>query len=96
MPRQLAIELLVGGFFPACELTDRPQRRRQSGFQEIGLPFETDVAITRHLAAFLSAQSRSTGEAASPTHVLFNGGVFKADVLRSPILSTLGRWFCGG
>ena len=89
----MAIELLVGGFFPACELTDQPQRGRQSGFQEIGLPFETDVAITRHLAAFLSAQSRSTGEAAAPTHMLFNGGVFKADVLRSRILSTLGRWF---
>ena len=25
--------------------------------------------------------------------MLFNGGVFKADVLRSRILSTLGRWF---
>ena len=56
----MAIELLVDGFFPACELTDKPQRGRQSGFHEIGLPFETDVAITRHLAAFLSAQSRST------------------------------------
>ena len=93
VPRQMAIELLVGGFFPACELTDKPKRGRQSGFQEIGLPFETDVAITRHLASFLSAQSRSTGEAAAPTHMLFNGGVFKADVLRSRILSTLGRWF---
>ena len=91
--RQMAIELLVGGFFPACELADKPKRGRQSGFQEIGLPFETDVAITRHLASFLSAQSRSTSKAAAPTHILFNGGVFKADVLRSRILSTLGRWF---
>jgi hypothetical protein len=91
--RPMAIELLVGGFFPDCELTDRPKRGRQSGFQEIGLPFETDVAITRHLASFLAAQARSAGEPASPTHVLFNGGVFKADVLRSRVLSTLGRWF---
>jgi hypothetical protein len=93
VPRQLVIELLVSGFFPACELTEKPKRGRQSGFQEIGLPFETDVAITRHLAAFLLAQSRSAGEAAAPTHLLFNGGVFKADVLRARILSTLGQWF---
>ena len=93
--RQMAIELLVGGFFPECQLADKPKRGRQSGFQEIGLPFETDVAITRHLASFLAAQTRSTGEAAAPTHVLFNGGVFKGDVLRSRILSTLGRWFTG-
>jgi hypothetical protein len=93
VPRQMAIDLLVGGFFPECELTDKPKRGRQSGFQELGLPFETDVAIIRHLAFFLSAQARSTGEAATPTHVLFNGGVFKADVLRERILSTLGRWF---
>jgi hypothetical protein len=93
VPRQMAIELLVGGFFPECELSDKPQRGRQSGFQEIGLPFETDVAVTRHVASFLASQARSTGESAGPTHVLFNGGVFKADVLRSRVLDTLGRWF---
>jgi hypothetical protein len=93
VPRSMASELLVGGFFPECELADKPKRGRQSGFQEIGLPFETDVAITRHLAAFLAAQARSTGEPAAPTHVLFNGGVFKADVLRSRILGVLGHWF---
>ena len=27
VPRQMAIELLVDGFFPACELTDKPQAR---------------------------------------------------------------------
>ena len=91
--RQMATALLVDGFFPECALTDKPQRGRQSGFQEIGLPFETDVAITRHLAAFLTLQAKSTGEAVAPTHVLFNGGVFKADVLRSRILNALGQWF---
>ena len=29
--------------------------KRASGFREIGLPFESDTAITRHLAAFLQA-----------------------------------------
>lgn len=92
VPRDLATSLLTGGFFPACELSDKPQRVRASGFQEIGLPFESDVAITRHLAAFLSAHARDEDEEVYPTHVLFNGGVFKADTLRSLVLSELSRW----
>jgi hypothetical protein len=92
VPRDLAVELLASGFFPAGALADRPQRRRASGFQEIGLPFEADVAITRHLAAFLTAHAGEAAGSAAPTHVLFNGGVFKADVLRSLVLERLGAW----
>jgi molecular chaperone DnaK (HSP70) len=94
--RQQATDLLVDGFFPICQLTDRPQRRRVSGFQEIGLPFESDTAITRHLAAFLNADAPSSGDAARPTHVLFNGGVFKAAALRDRVHEVLGQWFGGG
>ena len=92
VPRSLAIELLVGGFFPKCALSDRPQRRRSSGFQEIGLPYQADVAITRHLAAFLTAHGGDNNHPVAPTHVLFNGGVFKADAFRSLILERLGEW----
>ena len=88
LPRAEAAGALLDGFFPVCERTDRPARRRASGFREIGLPFETDAAVTRHLAAFLGQQ----GEAA-PTHVLFNGGVLKAGALRARLLETLARWF---
>ncbi|TWT32323.1 Chaperone protein DnaK [Posidoniimonas corsicana] len=96
VPSDLASELLVGGFFPSCQLTDKPQRQRASGFQDIGLPFESDVAITRHLAAFLTAHAGDQGEAAYPTHVLFNGGVFKADALRSLVLGALRDWSPAG
>jgi hypothetical protein len=92
VPRSLAIDLLVGGFFPKCSLSDRPQRRRASGFQEIGLPYQSDVAITRHLAAFLTAHTGESNPSARPTHVLFNGGVFKADAFRSHLLERLGEW----
>jgi hypothetical protein len=30
-----------------------------------------------------------------PTHVLFNGGVFKGEVLRARLLEVLGEWFGG-
>ncbi|TWT65887.1 Chaperone protein DnaK [Posidoniimonas polymericola] len=90
--REDAVRLLADGFFPGCGLGDKPQRQRASGFQEIGLPFESDVAITRHLAAFLSAHGDDQTRAAFPTHVLFNGGVFKGDMLRTRVLDTIGGW----
>ncbi|HUT11781.1 MAG TPA: Hsp70 family protein [Thermoguttaceae bacterium] len=86
-------ELLVDGFFPRCKLTDRPARRRASGFQEIGLPFESDTGVTRHLAAFLQAHGDDPTRPVQPTRVLFNGGVFKADVLRERLLEVLSDWF---
>jgi len=86
-------DLLVDGFFPRCKLADRPARQRVSGFQEIGLPFESDTAVTRHLAAFLASHGPADDEPVRPTHVLFNGGVFKAEMLRSRLLEVLGGWF---
>jgi hypothetical protein len=90
--RDGASSLLLDGFFPECRITDRPARRRSSGFQEIGLPFESDTAVTRHLAAFLSAHGKADGQAVQPTHVLFNGGVFKADAFRQRVLDVLTSW----
>ena len=88
-------QLLVDGFFPHCQIGDRPARRGVSGFRELGLPYEADTAVTRHLAAFLQAHGRRAGEPVRPTHVLFNGGVFKADALRSRLLEVLREWFAG-
>jgi hypothetical protein len=93
--REAATTLLVDGFFPACSVSDRPARRRQSGFQEIGLPFESDTAITKHVAAFLSAHGESPETPVRPTHVLFNGGVFKSQALRSRLLDVVSGWFAG-
>ncbi|MCP3963958.1 MAG: Hsp70 family protein [bacterium] len=79
--------MLVDGFFPSCRLDERPARQRGSGFLEVGLPFESDAAITRHLAHFLDRQDTR------PSHVLFNGGVFKSQALRERLLTVLGSWY---
>lgn len=89
--REGLTRLLLEGFFPHCAVTDRPARQRMSGFQEIGLPFESDTAVTRHVAAFLQGQGDQ--QPVRPSHVLFNGGVFKADVLRDRLMDVLGTWF---
>ena len=86
--------LLTDGFFPTAKLSDQPERRRVSGFREIGLPFETDTAVTRHLAGFLSAQGEQ-GAAARPTHLLFNGGVFKSPIFRQRVSEVIAGWFKG-
>jgi len=91
--RQAVIDLLVNGFFATCELGDRPTRQRRSGFQEIGLPFEADTAITKHIAAFLSEQGDGSIDGTRPTRVLFNGGVFKSGRLQQAIMEQLANWF---
>ncbi len=91
--RSAVSELLLEGFFPRCKISDRPEQKRVSGFREIGLPYQSDTAVTRHLAAFLQVQGRDEGKAVRPTHVLFNGGVFKAEALRGRLLDVLGGWF---
>lgn len=91
--RRQVRELLVEGFLPACQADDRPERRRTSGFQQIGLPFETDTGITRHLAEFLGTHAGEGEAAVRPTHVLFNGGVFKGEALRERVMGVLASWF---
>ena len=89
MERSQAAEVLLTGFFPDATLSDRPQRPRSSGFRELGLPWEADTAVTRHLAAFLA----TSGNDSPVSHVLFNGGVFRSPLLRQRLLDQLQQWF---
>ncbi|HSB17235.1 MAG TPA: Hsp70 family protein [Bryobacteraceae bacterium] len=95
--------ILLDGFFPQTSSNDMPQRRR-AGLQELGLPYAADAAITRHLARFLRQQASSAEHGsvrrgpsglACPTHVLFNGGVLRAGLVRERLLSTLNVWLDG-
>ena len=95
-------QVLVDGFFPKVASSEMPARQRRIGFQELGLPYAADAAITRHLARFLSRQVQDSPELekirrgrsglACPTHVLFNGGVMKAAVLRDRLIEVLNDW----
>lgn len=91
--RDAVLQLLSDGFFPECKVGDKPARNRVSGFQEIGLPYEADAAVTKHLAAFLQSHGNAETGPVRPTHVLFNGGVFKADPFKTRLLETLKAWF---
>jgi Hsp70 protein len=95
-------QVLIEGFFPRVAGSELPARQRRVGFQELGLPYAADPAVTRHLARFLSEQVRNSPESAGirrgpsglacPTHILFNGGVMKAAVLRDRVVEVLNSW----
>lgn len=87
--RDHVASLLVDGFFPRCNADEGPERRHASGFQEIGLPYESDTAVTRHIAAFLSHHPEPNQ---GVRHVVFNGGVFKSHALQERMMSVLNSW----
>jgi hypothetical protein len=98
-------QTILDGFFPQAQRTDRPVSRARVGLTQLGLPYAQDAAVTRHLAAFLGRQLSALNELEGvqnplpegasflhPTAVLFNGGVFKSDLLASRILDTVNGW----
>ncbi|HMO52275.1 MAG TPA: Hsp70 family protein [Kiritimatiellia bacterium] len=93
LTRDQVEQVLLDGFLPACALTDGPVKRPASGFKQLGLPYESDPAISRHLARFLSEQGGLEHRDIRPSHIVFNGGVFKAPALKSRLRDILGAWF---
>lgn len=94
-------QVLIDGFFPECPADVEPQRQRAAGFQELGLPYAADPAVSKHLAAFIRRNAeviaertpaRKKKKLSQPTAVLFNGGVFKAASLQERMLSILNQW----
>ncbi len=95
--------VLADGFFPEVIVGDLPQTARRTGLTQMALPYAQDPAVTRHLAAFLTRQAGALAKQptpvtmsgrtfAHPTAVLFNGGVFKAGLLKERIMKVLNDW----
>jgi hypothetical protein len=61
-------------------------KTRRSALSEMALPYASDARITAHLAHFVKQGG------AAPTHVLFNGGVLRAGLVRDRILTSLNLW----
>ena len=86
--REEALELTLDGFLPVCDLHDEPKEEKRSLFRELGLPYVSDPAVTRHLAAFLHAN-----EDARPDAILFNGGFFIPEICRARVADVVERWY---
>jgi len=105
LTREEVSTFILDGFFPQVEASARPAVRARAGLTQLGLPYAQDAGITRHLAAFLARQLGATAELEGyagsqsadatflhPTAVLFNGGVFKSDLLAQRIMGTINDW----
>jgi hypothetical protein len=89
---------LFEGFFPLVPAGAEPVRGARVGLHEMGLPYVSDPAISRHLAAFLkrhvpAGDGDGSGAAAAPQAILFNGGVFQPEALRVRLLEVLRHWY---
>jgi len=89
---------IFGGFFPDAPFDAEPAKGARVGLQEMGLPYVSDPAISRHLAAFVRQHLHDfEGEIpeASTTidAILFNGGVFQPQVLRDRLVDVMRPWF---
>ena len=95
LTRQEVEQILLEGFCPSGELTDTPRPAARMGIREIGLPYDADPAVTRHLAGFLHRHVGAQGAdsaVAFPAAVLFNGGVMKSPLLQQRLLGLLSKW----
>ncbi len=85
--REEALELALEGFLPFTERGETPKEEARSLFRELGLPYVSDAAVTRHLNAFLEPLG------ASPDAILFNGGFFIPGILRERVADVVARWY---
>jgi molecular chaperone DnaK (HSP70) len=85
--REEALELALEGFLPFSERGEGPKEEKRSLFRELGLPYVTDPAVTRHLNAFLEPAGQV------PDAILFNGGFFIPEILRDRVADVVGKWY---
>ncbi len=80
--------IVLDGFLPIVDADAVPQRAR-GALVAFGLPYERDVAITRHVATFLR---RHLPAGSWPGAVLLNGGVFRASRMADRVVGALAAW----
>lgn len=101
LTRKEVIDLLSNGFLPLTKANQMPSRSRSSGLREVGLPYASDPAITKHLAEFLrnaaiaaeTSASKRSSALARPDVILFNGGFCIPEITRQRIVDAIANWF---
>ncbi|HYP26269.1 MAG TPA: Hsp70 family protein [Blastocatellia bacterium] len=107
LTREEVEQTILEGFLPLTHLNDFPARDRRAGLRELGLPYASEPAITKHLAEFLVKSARAdedggepvppdargSGALARPDAILFNGGFFAPEALRERVAQSIANWF---
>jgi molecular chaperone DnaK (HSP70) len=91
-------QLVLEGFLPLTGLDEVPERKRGSAVVAFGLPYTSDPAISKHIAAFLQQHQQAMQEALGagatplPDAVLLNGGLFRSPLIVRRLLALLSAW----
>jgi molecular chaperone DnaK (HSP70) len=99
LTREEVLQILTAGFLPITAPDDMPAPGRPTGLRELGLPYASDPAITKHLAAFLTQAAVAMNgfsenpRLVRPDIVLFNGGFCVPSVTRERIVEAISSWF---
>ncbi len=79
---------ITEGFFPVISFEECLKKTTgTTGIREMGLPFEDDPCITRHIGSFIARHSEKL-----PDIILFNGGTLKPEIFRKRIIENLSLW----
>ncbi len=85
-------KLLLEGFFGQYNIEEALHLCKSRGFRTMGLSYEDEPSITKHLAHFLK-QAGYLAQGKEITHLLFNGGAMKPESFQQAIYQSLCRWF---
>ncbi len=89
LTREEVEQVLLGGFYPEIGMDDVGETdRKGTGLREMGLPFCSDPAVTRHLLRFIKRHA----DGRMPSIVLYNGGSLKPAMLRRRFTALLSDW----
>ncbi len=92
LEKKQVMQAILEGFFPKVPLEEAEASHAQgTGLREMGLPYESDPAVTRHLGRFLLSHARSQ----KVTAIMYNGGALKPDIIRKRLTDTISAWMGG-
>ncbi|HCT99434.1 MAG TPA: molecular chaperone DnaK [Methylococcaceae bacterium] len=98
LTREEVRTIALDGFFPLSARDEVPDKKR-SGVVEFGLPYASEPAVSKHIAAFLKLHAHAaaqalgnTKEAIVPDALLLNGGVFRSQPVTQRAVALLASW----
>jgi len=91
--RDEVLHFLLKGFFGQYAWQEAIQLCKTSGIRSMGLPYEDEPSITKHMAHFLQRAVSEDRIPKKPDYLLFNGGAMKPAAFQETIVKSLQEWF---
>jgi molecular chaperone DnaK (HSP70) len=91
LQKEELLKLLIQGFFSNCTLDEGVIK--SAGMRTMGLPYESEPSIIKHLAHFLNRSGKISEKPQQPDWILFNGGTMKPQPFQQAIVDALHQWF---